>query len=336
MAARNPFASSVPDIFDPYGLVQSRRPMHSTGYYFVKNLLLVGAVVGGVVALYRNDVFLDLARRVGQEQRYLDAEKVLVGTPGWGTPRSMEAVLKQGDAAPSAIQPAAAEATPAAAAVPTTGSEATTATTTAATAAAQAAAPTAPAEAAPAPVAERTPAPAETARLVAAPAPVAATPAVAVAVPVTHAAKSDSLSPVSFGSLPAANHGGAARSAPAEPAPVRTAALAPVHTAAPAPVAPAPVSKPAPVDRHRVKAIKVTLEETPEPASNRSVPLPTRAAHAPPPAPPPPAPVATKPAKPEPPQPKASDVHESDNPLLAAVRGAVRKHPPKSSVPAAE
>ena len=62
MAARNPFASSIPDAFDPYG-VAARRPQLSTGYYFVRNLLLVGAVAGGLVALYRNDVFRELARR---------------------------------------------------------------------------------------------------------------------------------------------------------------------------------------------------------------------------------------------------------------------------------
>src|SRR3954471_4134737 len=102
MAARNPFASS--DLFDdPYGLVQSSRPArHSTGYYFIRNLLFVGAVGGGVVAAYRNDGFRDLARHAGLEQRYLDAEKFLVGTPGWGTPRSMEPVLNPGEAAADA------------------------------------------------------------------------------------------------------------------------------------------------------------------------------------------------------------------------------------------
>src|SRR4051795_12045725 len=102
MAARNPFASSD-FLDDPYGLVQSRRPVrHSTGYYFIRNLLLVGAVAGGLVAAYRNDLFRDLARQAGLEQRYLDAEKFLVGTPGWGTPRSMDPVLTAADPAADA------------------------------------------------------------------------------------------------------------------------------------------------------------------------------------------------------------------------------------------
>src|SRR5262245_59638561 len=96
MAARNPFASSIPDIYDPYASVYSSRAARlSTGYYFVRNLLIVGAVAGGLVALYRNDTFRELARRVGMEDKYLSAEKFLVGTPGWGTPRSMEPVLAQ-------------------------------------------------------------------------------------------------------------------------------------------------------------------------------------------------------------------------------------------------
>ena len=75
MAARNPFASSIPDIYDAYAPYSYQRKPLSTGYYFVRNLLIVGALCGGFVALYRNDVLRDLARRVGQEPRYLAAEQ---------------------------------------------------------------------------------------------------------------------------------------------------------------------------------------------------------------------------------------------------------------------
>jgi hypothetical protein len=325
MAARNPFASSVPDIFDPYALVQTRRPAHSTGYYFIKNLLLVGAVAGGIVALYRNDVFLELARRVGQEQRYLDAEKFLVGTPGWGTPRSMVPVLNHADDPLPATATVQGDSTASAASVaaPASTSGSDTPAPTASPAKAETVAAVAPMEqraALPA-------APAETAPHLAA---TSAAPVAALAA--SPARKSADLSPVSFDSLPGTHHGASTRAvAAAEPPPPRPAPVA--HTQAPAPVAYAPAPRPAPVDHSHVKAIKVTLDETPEPASHRAVPLPTHAAPPPPEPKPAPKPVA---AKPEPPQPKASDVHDGDNPLLAAVRGAVRKHPPKSAVPAAE
>src|ERR1051325_155107 len=109
MAARNPFASSIPDAFDPYAMLGSRPGRLSTGYYFIRNLLIVGGIAGGLIAAYRNDLIRDVARKVGQEQRYLSAEKFLVGTPGWGTPRSMEPVLAETATAVSA--PAAPAAT---------------------------------------------------------------------------------------------------------------------------------------------------------------------------------------------------------------------------------
>ncbi|HEX5101414.1 MAG TPA: hypothetical protein VFV94_18005, partial [Polyangiaceae bacterium] len=157
MAARNPFASSIPDIYDAYAPYSYQRKTLSTGYYVVRNLLIVGALCGGFVALYRNDVLRDLARRVGQEPRYLSAEQLLVGTPGWGTPRSMEPVLGQDGTSP----------VPAPVAVPPA----------APTEAALAAAPTneAPAPAA-APIPPPTTEPAAAAPVAAAPAPVAAAP----------------------------------------------------------------------------------------------------------------------------------------------------------------
>src|SRR5260221_8735890 len=46
-------------------------------------------LAGIVVALYRNDLLLDTARALHQEARYLQAERALIGTPGFGTPRSI-------------------------------------------------------------------------------------------------------------------------------------------------------------------------------------------------------------------------------------------------------
>lgn len=331
MAARNPFASS--DFYDPYALVQTRRPRHSTGYYFLRNLLLVGGIAGGLVAAYRNDVFRDLARKAGQEQRYLDAEKFLVGSPGWGTPRSMEPVLKE--AADAETAPASTQGTgtdPSVAALAGTSAPATepaVGTSDAPAATTQPAPVPQPVAAAPSPAPEpplaaRSPSPEPT-------------PTPAVPAPVRRAGR-DSLSPVSLDSLPVLNKGTPVQ--PAAFAPARPTSV-PTHVAAaaPAPRTPpaAPAPRPAPVDDSRAKAIKVTLDED-APAAPRTSPF-VRHNAPPPPAPPPepaPKPVAAKPEKPEPPKSKASDVHSGDNPLLAAVRGAVRARPAKESVPAAK
>jgi hypothetical protein len=285
MAARNPFASSVPDIYDPYASPYARRAPLSTGYYFFRTLLIVGGVCGALVAAYRNDVFLELARHVGQESRYLAAEQYLVGTPGWGTPRSMGPVLNPsaGTDSPSTNEPSARLA-----------GRGVTATEPAATAA------TPP----PAPLEARTPSPAEPPAPRAA-APVAA-PAANAAAPAVAKAASDPLAPVSLDSLPVLGKGNT---------PARTVVETPVaHAAAPAPAA------------------RSFAPAQPATATARSIPAPHRA---PPPPAPPPAPVAAKPAPP-PPGPKTTDAHKNDNPLMAAVRGAVRARPPKESVPAAQ
>jgi hypothetical protein len=91
--------SSFPDTFDPYATLRHTAPSIRTaprGYYIVRQLLVLGAVVGGLAALYRNDVFRDASRRLGQEEAYLRVESALFGSPGWGTPRSMESVLATG------------------------------------------------------------------------------------------------------------------------------------------------------------------------------------------------------------------------------------------------
>jgi hypothetical protein len=298
MAARNPFASS--ELFDdPYGLAASRRPVrHSTGYYFVRNLLLVGAVAGGIVAAYRNDVFRDLARQAGLEQRYLDAEKFLVGTPGWGTPRSMEPVLNAADTSAEAHGVASTD----------TSTPATTTAALTATAAADTAAPGA---------AATPPAPAP----VTAPEPSSPAP---TTLAVAGRGKGAAATPVGVASLPVLTRG-TPRPAEAEASPRRAAlAAAPVTHAAPAPVTHASAARSAPVDHAHAKAIKVSLDED-APAERPTRHAATHAA-----APPdPPAAVATKPQKPEKAELKAAEVHAGDNPLLAAVRGAVRSRPPK-------
>ena len=95
--------SSLPEMFDPYASLRadSYRPA-PRGYYVVKSLLVWGGVFGILVGLYRNDVLREVSRKIGQEKRYLAAESLLVGSPGWGTPRSMEPVLT-GQNAPVAI-----------------------------------------------------------------------------------------------------------------------------------------------------------------------------------------------------------------------------------------
>ncbi|HWP07828.1 MAG TPA: hypothetical protein VNN72_18915 [Polyangiaceae bacterium] len=326
MAARNPFASSIPDIYDAYAPYSYQRKTLSTGYHVVRNLLIVGALCGGFVALYRNDVLRDLSRRVGMEPRYLAAEQFLVGTPGWGTPRSMEPVLAQDGSATAAAplttplpEPAVAATPPteapaaAAAPIPPPTTEPASATTVAAAPTPVAAPPT-PVAVAPTPVA---PAPAP------APAPVAAAPI-------------DPLAPVKFESLPLVGQQ-APRAVSFNDLPSAHAAAAPARAPAPAPVAHAAPARPAPAPatRGNGKAIKVSLDETPaaHAATARSIPAPSRAA--PPPEPKPePKPVAAKPAPP--PGPKATEARSSDNPLLAAVRGAVRTRPPKDAVPAAK
>jgi hypothetical protein len=49
------------------------------------------ALAGGLFAAYRNDLLLDAARSLHQEERYLAAERAVLGVPGFGTPRSVAA-----------------------------------------------------------------------------------------------------------------------------------------------------------------------------------------------------------------------------------------------------
>ncbi len=60
-----------------------------TVYLFSWSLVGVAGVAGLLFSLYRNDVLFNEARRRGMEKPYLALERKLVGTPGWGTPRSL-------------------------------------------------------------------------------------------------------------------------------------------------------------------------------------------------------------------------------------------------------
>jgi hypothetical protein len=281
--SRQPFSSSLSDAFDPYAAL--RGSTLPTAYYFLRNILVAGALAGGIVALYRNDMILELSRRVGQEQRYLEFEKFFLGSPGWGTPRSMLPVLAGTDetkpsepvapavAAPFAAEPAPVQTTPPAA-TPVAPSRTETQT-------ARAPAPTPVAAAAPAPVA-------------AARAPV------------------DPLAPVSLESLPLLG-----QSKPA---------AAPVAVNSPPPQTRAPA--PAPAARSSTttsgsKARAVSLDDSsPAAAPPRAAkPKPEPAAE--------PAPVAAKPEPKQPKGPKATDPRPNDNPLLGAIRSAVKARPAK-------
>jgi hypothetical protein len=247
-------------MFDPYASLHrsDRYRPAPRGYYVVKQLLVWGGLFGGLVGLYRNDVLRDLSRKIGQEQRYLAAESLVVGSPGWGTPRSLEPVL----AGVPAVVPAAAPAE----------------------------SPVAPAPAVDAPKPVTTP----VAR------PLAAAPASTARVPVSPGALApgeDPLKPVSLDSLPLAGNDTARTVTRDEPAP-----------RAATPSAPAP--RPAVVATN-AKTTKISRDDAPAPA---------KVAKAPP-----------KPA--EPPKPKATEARANDNPLTAAIRGAVRARPPSNDVP---
>jgi hypothetical protein len=53
-------------------------------------LVFTAAVLGVLFVLYRNDLLLAAARNTDNEAAYLRWEKAVLGTPGWGTPRSVD------------------------------------------------------------------------------------------------------------------------------------------------------------------------------------------------------------------------------------------------------
>jgi hypothetical protein len=68
--------------------------------------IVLAAVVGLTITLYRNNVLYAAARTVGQEATYLRLEAAL-GGPGFGTPRAVEGMAKAADALPDIPPPPA-------------------------------------------------------------------------------------------------------------------------------------------------------------------------------------------------------------------------------------
>src|SRR5687768_13240841 len=103
---RNSYSSSpFPGSFAPYAV--SDAPWgHSAQkpvlYRLVRGVTIVAVLSGVVVGLHRNDLLREGARRIGREAQYLDLERRLIGVPGYGTPRSVEANLHAPASLPAA------------------------------------------------------------------------------------------------------------------------------------------------------------------------------------------------------------------------------------------
>lgn len=69
-------------------------------------VLVTAGVLGLVLTLYRNDVFYGLTHSSRWEHSYLGLESAL-GSPGFGTPRSLDAMIHKASAATSAEAPSA-------------------------------------------------------------------------------------------------------------------------------------------------------------------------------------------------------------------------------------
>jgi hypothetical protein len=67
--------------------------------------IVLAAVVGLTITLYRNNLLYAGARTVGQEATYLKLEAAL-GGPGFGTPRAVESMARAADALPDIPPPA--------------------------------------------------------------------------------------------------------------------------------------------------------------------------------------------------------------------------------------
>lgn len=110
---RNSYSSSpFPGSFAPYAMSEApwgHSPRKPLLYRLVRGITIMTVLSGVVVGLHRNDLLREGARRIGREAQYLELERRLVGAPGYGTPRSVEANLHPPTAAtPPAAAPAAA------------------------------------------------------------------------------------------------------------------------------------------------------------------------------------------------------------------------------------
>jgi hypothetical protein len=102
---RNSYSSTpFPGSFAPYAVSEApwgdsqRKPVL---YRLVRAVTIVAVLSGVVVGLHRNDLLREGARRLGHEAKYLELERRLIGVPGYGTPRSVEANLHAPPAAPA-------------------------------------------------------------------------------------------------------------------------------------------------------------------------------------------------------------------------------------------
>jgi hypothetical protein len=108
---RNSYSSTpFPGSFAPYAVSEApwghsqRKPVL---YRLVRAVTIVAVLSGVVVGLHRNDLLREGARRLGHEAKYMELERRLIGVPGYGTPRSVEANLHAAPAAPAAAIAAA-------------------------------------------------------------------------------------------------------------------------------------------------------------------------------------------------------------------------------------
>jgi hypothetical protein len=108
---RNSYSSTpFPGSFAPYAVSEApwghsqRKPVL---YRVVRAVTIVAVLSGVVVGLHRNDLLREGARRLGHEAKYMELERRLIGVPGYGTPRSVEANLHAAPAAPAAAIAAA-------------------------------------------------------------------------------------------------------------------------------------------------------------------------------------------------------------------------------------
>lgn len=112
-----PLGASSSPAADPLGVFSSSQAPASTRpmvvaepYNYPRPMnpmpIVLAAIIGVVVTLYRNDVLHAGARTVGQEAAYLKLEAAL-GGPGFGTPRAVEPMAKAAAALPDLPPPPA-------------------------------------------------------------------------------------------------------------------------------------------------------------------------------------------------------------------------------------
>lgn len=90
-APRHP--PTVPPVAMSVTMPPPRRRGSSGAASFGRWVLALAFVGGLATTLYRNDVLLEAAQKSGFEKQYLSAERAIVGSPGFGTLRSLAALV---------------------------------------------------------------------------------------------------------------------------------------------------------------------------------------------------------------------------------------------------